>query len=44
MLVLGIPDVRIITLGLGVADDEVRDRLFKALVQSAPEVMLAAGR
>ncbi len=44
MLVLGIPDERIITLGLTEADEEVRDRLFKALVQIAPEVMLAAGR
>jgi uncharacterized protein (DUF697 family) len=44
MLVLGIPDERIVTLGAFQADDEVRDRLFKSLVQAAPEVMLAAGR
>jgi uncharacterized protein (DUF697 family) len=44
MLVLGVPTDRIITIGADESDDEVRDRLFKALVQSAPEVMLAAGR
>jgi uncharacterized protein (DUF697 family) len=44
MLVLGIPDERIVTLGDAEADEEVRDRLFKALVQAAPEVILAAGR
>jgi uncharacterized protein (DUF697 family) len=44
MLVLGIPDERIITLGAFEADDEVRDRLFRSLVQAAPEVMLSAGR
>jgi uncharacterized protein (DUF697 family) len=44
MLVLGIPDDRIITLGAFEADDEVRDRLFRSLVQAAPEVMLSAGR
>jgi uncharacterized protein (DUF697 family) len=44
MLVLGIPDERIVTLGAFEADDEVRDRLFRSLVQAAPEVMLAAGR
>jgi uncharacterized protein (DUF697 family) len=44
MLVLGIPDERIITLGVGESDEEARDRLFKALVQTAPEVILSAGR
>jgi hypothetical protein len=44
MLVLGIPDERIITLGAAEADDEVRDRLFRAMVQAAPEVILSAGR
>jgi hypothetical protein len=44
MLVVGIPDERIITLGVGESDEEVRDRLFKALVQTAPEVILSAGR
>jgi len=44
MLVLGIPAERIITIGRAEADDEVRDRLFKSLVQAAPEVMLSAGR
>jgi len=44
LLVLGIPDERKITLGIAEPDDEVRDRLFRALVQAAPEVMLAAGR
>jgi uncharacterized protein (DUF697 family) len=44
MLVLGIPEERILTLGYTEADDEVRERLFRALVQAAPEVMLSAGR
>ena len=44
LMVLGIPEERIITLGAAEADDEVRDRLFRALVQAAPEVMLSAGR
>ncbi len=44
MLVLGVPQDRIITLGPAEADDEVRERLFRALVSAAPEVMLAAGR
>jgi hypothetical protein len=44
MLVLGIPEERIVTLGLTEADDEVRDRLFRALVMAAPEVMLSAAR
>jgi uncharacterized protein (DUF697 family) len=44
MLVLGVPDDRIVTLGAFEADGEVRDRLFRALVQAAPEVMLSAGR
>jgi uncharacterized protein (DUF697 family) len=44
MLVLGVPAERIITVGPGEGDDVVRDRLFKALVGAAPEVMLSAGR
>jgi uncharacterized protein (DUF697 family) len=44
LLVLGIPDERIITLGAAESDEEVRDRLFRALVQAAPEIMLSAGR
>jgi uncharacterized protein (DUF697 family) len=44
MLVLGIPDDRMITLGDAIADGEARERLFRALVQAAPEVMLSAGR
>jgi uncharacterized protein (DUF697 family) len=44
LLVLGIPDEHIITLGATDSDEEVRDRLFKALVQVAPEVILSAGR
>jgi uncharacterized protein (DUF697 family) len=44
MLVLGVPDERIITLGRAEDDQEIRDRLFKALVTAAPEVMLSAGR
>lgn len=44
MLVLGIPEDRIMTLGETTADDEARERLFKALVPAAPEVLLSAGR
>jgi uncharacterized protein (DUF697 family) len=44
MLVLGVPHERVITLSQIEGDDEVRERLFKALVQAAPEVMLSAGR
>jgi uncharacterized protein (DUF697 family) len=44
MLILGVAAERIITLGSADADEDVRDRLFKALVAAAPEVMLAAGR
>jgi uncharacterized protein (DUF697 family) len=44
MLVLGVPDERVITIGTTEADQDVRDRLFKVLVQAAPEVMLSAGR
>ena len=44
MLVLGVPEERMITLGAAEDDAEVRDRLFKALVAAAPEVMLSAGR
>jgi uncharacterized protein (DUF697 family) len=44
MLVLGIPDDRIITLGDATADDEARELLFRALVQAAPDVILSAGR
>jgi uncharacterized protein (DUF697 family) len=44
MLVLGIPDERIITLGEAEGDDEARERLLRALVDAAPDVMLSAGR
>ncbi|HET6316067.1 MAG TPA: hypothetical protein VFG86_06395 [Chloroflexota bacterium] len=44
MVVLGVPQERIITLQAQEGDDEVRDRLFTTLVQAAPEIMLAAGR
>ena len=44
MLVLGIPEDRIITIGAAEGDDVVRDRLFRALVLAAPDVMLSAGR
>ena len=44
MLVLGIPDERVVTLGASEGDDVVRDRLFRALVLAVPEVMLSAGR
>ena len=44
MLVLGIPEDHIITIGAAEGDDVVRDRLFRALVLAAPDVMLSAGR
>jgi uncharacterized protein (DUF697 family) len=44
MLVLGVPEERIVTLGSFEADEEVRERLFRALVQSAPDAMMAAAR
>jgi uncharacterized protein (DUF697 family) len=44
MLVLGIPDDRIITLGAADSDDVTRQRLFRVLVRAAPEVMLSAAR
>ena len=44
MLVLGIPDERIVTLGQTTGDDEARERLFKALIPAAPDIMLSAGR
>jgi uncharacterized protein (DUF697 family) len=44
MLVLGIPDDRVITLAENEDDAETRDRLFRGLVMAAPEVMLSAGR
>ena len=44
MLVLGVPQDRIMTLSEIEGDDQARERLFKALVHAAPEVMLSAGR
>jgi uncharacterized protein (DUF697 family) len=44
MLVLGVPQDRVMTLSEIEGDDETRERLFKALVHAAPEVMLSAGR
>src|SRR5205823_14195622 len=44
MLVVGIPEDRVVTLGDADPDNEARERLFKALVHAAPEVMLSAGR
>jgi uncharacterized protein (DUF697 family) len=44
MLVLGVPQERVITLSQIEGDDEARERLFKALVHAAPDVMLAVGR
>ncbi|MCA1646903.1 MAG: hypothetical protein LC797_16070 [Chloroflexi bacterium] len=44
MLVVGIPEERIVTVGDVEPDNEARERLFKALVTAAPEVMLSAGR
>jgi uncharacterized protein (DUF697 family) len=44
MLVLGIPDERVVTLGASEGDDLARDRLFRVLVRAAPDVMLSAGR
>lgn len=44
MLVVGIPDERIVTLGLTEPDASARERLFRALVLAAPTVLLSAGR
>jgi uncharacterized protein (DUF697 family) len=44
LLILGVPEERVITLGPADPDHEVRERLFHALVAAAPEVMLSAGR
>lgn len=44
LLVLGIPEDRVVTLNAAEGDDETRDRLFKVLVRAAPEVLLSAGR
>jgi uncharacterized protein (DUF697 family) len=44
LLVLGVPDERVITIEPSEGDDVVRDRLFVTLVRAAPEVMLSAGR
>ncbi|MGI9149272.1 MAG: hypothetical protein ACR2IK_22445 [Chloroflexota bacterium] len=44
ILVVGIPEDRIVTLAVTTADDAARERLFRALVLAAPEVMLSAGR
>jgi uncharacterized protein (DUF697 family) len=44
MLILGVPDERVVHLRSTEGDDEVRDRLFRVLVQAAPEVLLSAGR
>jgi uncharacterized protein (DUF697 family) len=44
LLVLGIPEDRVITLSDSEGDEQARDRLFRVLVQAAPEVLLSAGR
>jgi uncharacterized protein (DUF697 family) len=44
MLVVGIPDDRVITLSPAMGDDEARTWLFKSLVRASPDVMLSAGR
>jgi uncharacterized protein (DUF697 family) len=44
MLVVGIPDDRVVTLTELTGDDEARTWLFRALVHASPEVMLSAGR
>lgn len=44
LLVVGIPEDRVLTLNPADGDDETRDRLFKVLVRAAPEVLLSAGR
>ncbi len=43
-LVVGVPEERTLSLGLAEPDVEARDRLFRVLVQAAPNVMLSAGR
>jgi uncharacterized protein (DUF697 family) len=44
VLVLGVPEERVVDLTLGEPDAAARDRLLGALVRSAPEAMLPLGR
>lgn len=44
VLLLGVPEERTVTLSASIADDEARERLFAALVRTAPQVALPLGR
>jgi uncharacterized protein (DUF697 family) len=44
MLLLGVPADHHVTLADTESDEVVRERLFRALVRAAPDVMLSAGR
>jgi uncharacterized protein (DUF697 family) len=44
MLLLGVPEERIVTLPAAIPDDAARERLFAALVRAAPEIALPLGR
>jgi len=44
VLLLGVPEERIVTLDSTTPDDEAREKLFAALVRAAPEVALPLGR
>jgi uncharacterized protein (DUF697 family) len=44
MLMLGVPDDRVIRLPLAISDPEARERFFAALVGAAPELALPLGR
>ncbi|MDQ3810809.1 MAG: hypothetical protein M3336_11010, partial [Chloroflexota bacterium] len=44
MLVLGLPDERVLTLPPHIPDDQAREQLFGMLVRSAPHVGLPLGR
>jgi uncharacterized protein (DUF697 family) len=44
LLMLGVPDDRVVRLPLAISDPEARERFFAALVLAAPEVALPLGR
>jgi uncharacterized protein (DUF697 family) len=44
MLLLGVPEERVVTLDVAMPDDVARERLFAALVRAAPEVALPFAR
>jgi uncharacterized protein (DUF697 family) len=44
VVVVGVPEERVVSLGSDEADEDARDRLLGALVRSAPNAMLPLGR